>query len=57
MNDGGLAGMNLLQITPQARGQERALRAINQAISRNEIAHAYLFLGPKGTGKVSTALT
>ncbi|NLV16749.1 MAG: hypothetical protein GXY50_06065 [Syntrophomonadaceae bacterium] len=49
--------MNLLQITPQVRGQERALSAINQVILRNEIAHAYLFLGPKGTGKVSTAMS
>lgn len=48
--------MKLLQAIPQAKGQERALKAINQAILRNEIAHAYLFIGPKGTGKVSTAL-
>ncbi len=36
-------------------GQEPVARTIKQAIKRGRIAHAYLFCGPRGTGKTSTA--
>ncbi len=36
-------------------GQEPVARTIRQAINRGRIAHAYLFCGPRGTGKTSTA--
>ena len=36
-------------------GQETVARTIKQAINRGRIAHAYLFCGPRGTGKTSTA--
>ena len=31
------------------------MRTLKNAIARNRIAHAYLFVGPRGTGKTSTA--
>ena len=36
-------------------GQEHVVRTLKNAISRGRIAHAYLFVGPRGTGKTSTA--
>ena len=36
-------------------GQENIKRALKNAIETNRIAHAYLFTGPRGTGKTSTA--
>ncbi|MBI4310836.1 MAG: DNA polymerase III subunit gamma/tau [Chloroflexi bacterium] len=36
-------------------GQEAVARTLKQAVARNRIAHAYLFCGPRGTGKTSTA--
>ena len=36
-------------------GQDHIVRTLKNAISRNRIAHAYLFVGPRGTGKTSTA--
>ena len=36
-------------------GQEPVAHTIRQAINRGRIAHAYLFCGPRGTGKTSTA--
>jgi DNA polymerase-3 subunit gamma/tau len=36
-------------------GQEAVRGAIEQAIRSNQIGHAYLFSGPRGTGKTSTA--
>lgn len=36
-------------------GQDHVMRTLSNAISRNRIAHAYLFVGPRGTGKTSTA--
>lgn len=36
-------------------GQEHIVRTLTNAISQNRIAHAFLFVGPKGTGKTSTA--
>jgi DNA polymerase III subunit gamma/tau len=36
-------------------GQDHVVRTLKNAINRNRIAHAYLFVGPRGTGKTSTA--
>ena len=36
-------------------GQKAVSRTLSQAISSGRIAHAYLFSGPRGTGKTSTA--
>lgn len=35
--------------------QEPAVNLLKQALSKNKIAHAYLFTGPKGVGKETTA--
>lgn len=36
-------------------GQEHIKKALTNAISLNKISHAYLFTGPRGTGKTSIA--
>ncbi len=36
-------------------GQEPVARTLKQAFLQHRIAHAYLFCGPRGTGKTSTA--
>jgi DNA polymerase III subunit gamma/tau len=36
-------------------GQDHVVRTLKNAITRGRIAHAYLFVGPRGTGKTSTA--
>jgi DNA polymerase-3 subunit gamma/tau len=36
-------------------GQEHIVRILRNAIRLNRIAHAYLFCGPRGTGKTTTA--
>ena len=36
-------------------GQDHVVRTLRNAIARGRIAHAYLFVGPRGTGKTSTA--
>ncbi len=36
-------------------GQDHVVRTLRNAINRQRIAHAYLFVGPRGTGKTSTA--
>ena len=36
-------------------GQEFTVKALENAIKLNKIAHAYLFCGPRGTGKTSSA--
>lgn len=36
-------------------GQDHVREALRQAIRQGQIAHAYLFSGPRGTGKTSTA--
>ena len=36
-------------------GQEHITRTLKNAITQNRLAHAYLFVGPRGTGKTSTA--
>jgi DNA polymerase-3 subunit gamma/tau len=36
-------------------GQDHVVRTLKNAIAQNRLAHAYLFVGPRGTGKTSTA--
>lgn len=36
-------------------GQEHIVQTLKNAIEKSRIAHAYLFVGPRGTGKTSTA--
>ena len=36
-------------------GQKHILQTLKNAIKENKIAHAYLFSGPRGTGKTSMA--
>lgn len=36
-------------------GQEPVVRTLKRAIETDHVAHAYLFSGPRGTGKTSTA--
>ena len=36
-------------------GQESVVRTLKRAIETGRVAHAYLFSGPRGTGKTSTA--
>ena len=36
-------------------GQEPVTRTLRQAVALGRVAHAYLFCGPRGTGKTSTA--
>ena len=39
----------------QVVGQEHIVKTLEYAIEQNRISHAYLFCGPRGTGKTSTA--
>lgn len=39
----------------QIVGQEPVVRTLGRAIDTGRVAHAYLFSGPRGTGKTSTA--
>ena len=39
----------------QVVGQEHIKKALKNAIELDKISHAYLFTGPRGTGKTSTA--
>ena len=36
-------------------GQEHVVKALKNAVTENRVGHAYLFSGPRGTGKTSTA--
>ena len=36
-------------------GQEPVVRTLKQAVAQKRVAHAYLFCGPRGTGKTSSA--
>jgi DNA polymerase-3 subunit gamma/tau len=36
-------------------GQEHVMRTLRNAVEQNRLAHAYLFVGPRGIGKTSTA--
>ena len=39
----------------EIRGQEAIKKTIKNALQKNMVSHAYLFCGPRGTGKTSTA--
>ncbi|MDE1970434.1 MAG: DNA polymerase III subunit gamma/tau [Patescibacteria group bacterium] len=39
----------------EIQGQHFAVRVLTEAINRNTISHAYLFAGPRGTGKTTLA--
>ena len=39
----------------EMRGQEHIVRALQGAVSNDRVVHAYLFSGPRGTGKTTTA--
>lgn len=39
----------------ELRGQDHVVRALRSAVRNNHVGHAYLFSGPRGTGKTSTA--
>ncbi len=43
------------QIFNDVAGQEHVVQTLRNAIKSNRIAHAYLFCGPRGSGKTSTA--
>lgn len=43
------------QTIEQIVGQEHIKKALTNAIQMDRISHAYLFTGPRGTGKTSTA--
>src|SRR5438477_11503196 len=36
-------------------GQAHVSRTLKNAVAQNRLAHAYLFVGPRGNGKTSTA--
>src|SRR3989440_753101 len=39
----------------EVRGQDPVTRALRNAVRDDKVAHAYLFSGPRGTGKTTTA--
>ena len=39
----------------QVVGQEHVIRTLRNAVAHDKVAHAYLFAGPRGTGKTTTA--
>ena len=39
----------------EVRGQDHVTRTLRNAVRNGTVAHAYLFSGPRGTGKTSTA--
>ena len=39
----------------QVAGQQHIVKTLMNALKENKIAHAYLFCGPRGTGKTSMA--
>jgi len=42
------------QTLSEVAGQEHVTRTLKNALERGRVAHAYLFCGPRGTGKTST---
>ncbi|MBI4235741.1 MAG: DNA polymerase III subunit gamma/tau [Chloroflexi bacterium] len=42
------------QTLSEVVGQEHVTRTLTNALERGRVAHAYLFCGPRGTGKTST---
>src|SRR5208283_5748133 len=43
------------QVFDDVLGQDHVVQTLKNAIQQKRIAHAYLFVGPRGTGKTSTA--
>ncbi len=43
------------QTFEEVAGQKHIVRTLKNALAQNKIAHAYLFCGPRGTGKTSMA--
>src|SRR5580658_9773521 len=39
----------------ELRGQDHVVRALQGAVKNDRVVHAYLFSGPRGTGKTTTA--
>jgi DNA polymerase-3 subunit gamma/tau len=39
----------------ELRGQDHVVRALRTAVATDRVAHAYLFSGPRGTGKTTSA--
>jgi DNA polymerase-3 subunit gamma/tau len=39
----------------QVVGQEHVVQTLHNAVASGRVAHAYLFAGPRGTGKTTTA--
>ncbi|MDH5520160.1 MAG: AAA family ATPase, partial [Acidimicrobiia bacterium] len=39
----------------ELRGQSHVTTALKSAVANDRVGHAYLFSGPRGTGKTSTA--
>ena len=44
-----------VQAFSELLGQDHVARTLTRAIEEDRVAHAYLFTGPRGTGKTSTA--
>ena len=43
------------QLFEEVLGQDAVVRTLRNAIKNGRLAHAYLFVGPRGVGKTSTA--
>ncbi|HEY6840028.1 MAG TPA: AAA family ATPase, partial [Chthoniobacterales bacterium] len=43
------------QVFDDVLGQDHVVQTLKNAILQQRLAHAYLFVGPRGTGKTSTA--
>ncbi len=43
------------QVFEDVVGQEHIERTLKNAIATDKVSHAYLFTGPRGTGKTTTA--
>ena len=39
----------------EVAGQQHIVKTLQNAVRQNKIAHAYLFCGPRGTGKTTIA--
>jgi DNA polymerase III subunit gamma/tau len=43
------------QVFDDVLGQDHVVQTLKNAVQQRRLAHAYLFVGPRGTGKTSTA--
>ena len=43
------------QVFDDVSGQEAIITTLKHAVEENKIGHAYLFCGPRGTGKTTVA--